>query len=71
MKAFLVGFIFLLAVCTLAGVGLLLSPVFILITFVLRLILGLLLVVLAIWLLGKFIIFVWGKMFASPPGKGV
>lgn len=62
MKAFLVGLIFLIAVAVLSGIGIFLSPFFIILTFFLRIILGFLLVILAIWVLGKFIIFVWGRL---------
>lgn len=63
MKAFLIGLLFLIAVCVLAGIGFLIFPFLIVLALFLRLIMILLLSVLAIWLLGKFIIFVWEKMF--------
>ena len=59
MKAFFVGLLFLVAAGILAGLGILLSPLLLALAFALRLVLGIILVVLAIWLLGKFIIFVW------------
>jgi len=62
MRAFLVGLLFLLAVAVLAGIGILLFPLMILLAFILRLILGVLMVILAIWLLGKFIMFVWKNL---------
>lgn len=62
MKAFLAGLIFLLAVSILVGIGVLLFPFMILLAFLLRLILGFFLVIFTIWLLGKFIIFVWEKL---------
>ena len=62
MRAFLIGLIFLVAVAVLAGIGLLLTPLLIVAAFFLRLIIGLLFFIFAVWLLGKFIIFVWEKM---------
>ncbi len=66
MKEFLVGLIFLTAVFIFAGVGFMLFPFFIVMAFFLRLILAFILIVLAVWLLGKFIIFVWEKMRGQP-----
>ncbi len=62
MKAFLVGFIFLVAVGMLSGVGLLLFPLVIVLGFFLRVIITFLFLLFSIWLLGKFIIFVWEKI---------
>lgn len=62
MKAFFVGLMFLFAVVLLAGVGLLLFPLLVMLGLLLRLVVAIALVILAIWLLGKFIIFVWGKL---------
>ncbi|MFH0732345.1 MAG: hypothetical protein V2A72_05440 [Candidatus Omnitrophota bacterium] len=62
MKAFLVGFLFIIAVSILSVLGLLLYPVLFLLTFVLRIIIAIALVIFAIWLLGKFIIFVWESL---------
>jgi hypothetical protein len=62
MKAFLVGLIFLVAVGVLAGVGVLIFPLLLLLAWVLRLILCFGLVILAVWLLGKFIIWAWEKV---------
>ncbi len=62
MKEFLVGLIFLLAVFILGGVGFLLFPFWIVLALFLRLVLGLIFVILAIWLLGKFIIYIWSKI---------
>jgi len=63
MKAFLVGFVFLIAVSILSGLGLLLFPLIIVLGFFLRIIITLLFVLFSIWLLGKFIIFVWENVF--------
>jgi len=62
MKAFWVGSLFLCAVFVLAGIGVVLSPLIILLSFLLRIIISLALVIFAIWLLGKFIIFIWEKL---------
>jgi len=59
MKAFFVGLIFLIAVSVLVGIGILFYPLIIVWGFFLRLILALIFIVFCIWLLGKFIIFVW------------
>ena len=57
MKAFLVGFLFLLAVLLLTGVGFLLLPLLLILTFFLRIAVGFALLLFAIWLLGKMILF--------------
>ena len=57
MKAFLVGFLFLCAVLVLTGVGFLLLPLLLILTFFLRIAVGLALILFAIWLLGKIILF--------------
>lgn len=65
MKAFTIGLIFLIAVSVLGGVGILLFPIIIVLGFFLKIILALLFVIFSIWLLGKFIIFVWDKLFKA------
>ena len=62
MKAFLVGLIFLIATALLAGIGILLFPFFLLLAFALRMLAMGALVILAVWLLGTFIIFFWEKV---------
>ena len=62
MKAFFVGLIFLIATALLVVTGVLLFPLLIVLAWFLRLIVACLLVIFAIWLLGKFIIFVWEKI---------
>ncbi len=62
MREFLVGLIFLIAVLILAGTGVLLMPFWMLLEAALRMILILAFIIFCIWLLGKFIIFVWGKI---------
>ena len=57
MKAFLVGFLFLCAVLLLMGVGFLLFPILLILTFFLRIAVGFALILFAIWLLGKFVLF--------------
>jgi hypothetical protein len=59
MKAFLIGLIFLIAVSIFTGIGIFLSPFLLIFAWIVRLIIGFLLIILAIWLLGKFIIFIW------------
>ena len=59
MKAFLVGVIFLIAVAILAGLGCLFVPFILVLGLFLRFILLIVLGILAVWILGKFIIFVW------------
>ncbi|MEA3560301.1 MAG: hypothetical protein U9R31_00820 [Candidatus Omnitrophota bacterium] len=68
MKAFLIGVIFLVATAVLAGIGLLFFPLLLVLGLFLRLILGIILLILAIWLLGKFIILVWESL--RKKGKG-
>ena len=62
MKAFLVGLLFLLAVAVLSAIGFFLYPILWALSIALRIILGIALVIFAIWLLGKFIIYVWEKI---------
>ena len=62
MKAFLVGLVFLIAVVLLSSIGILFFPLLIAMVWFLRLILIGAFVIFAIWLLGKFIIWVWGKL---------
>ncbi len=59
MKSFLVGLLFLCAVLVLTGVGFLLLPLLLVLTFFLRIAVGFALVLFAIWLLGKLILFLW------------
>ena len=65
MKAFFVGLIFLIAVSVLAGIGILFYPLIIVWGFFLRIILALLFKVFCIWLLGRFIIFIWERIFKT------
>jgi hypothetical protein len=65
MKAFSIGLIFLIAVSILAGIGVLFFPLIIVLGFFLKIILALLFVIFSIWLLGKFIIFVWERIFKT------
>lgn len=59
MKAFLIGVIFLIAVAIIAGLGYLFVPFILVLGFFLRFILLIVLGILVVWILGKFIIFVW------------
>jgi len=65
MKAFFIGLISLVAVALLAGIGIFLFPLIIVFSFFLKIVISLVFVVFAIWLLGKFIIFVW-ESFSRP-----
>ena len=62
MKAFFVGLLFLAAALIMAGLGVFLYPFIFLLAIVLRIIVSIALVIFAIWLLGKFIIFIWDKL---------
>ena len=62
MKAFLIGLLFIVAVLVLSVLGMFLYPILLLLTFMLRLIIAIALVIFAIWLLGKFIIFAWERI---------
>ncbi|MCF7873323.1 MAG: hypothetical protein K9L84_04300 [Candidatus Omnitrophica bacterium] len=62
MKEFLVGLIFILGVLVLSGLGLLLYPFLLILGFTLRIFIVVALVIFFIWLLGKFIIFVWESL---------
>ena len=61
MKALLAGFIFLFAVAVLAGIGILIFPLLLILALLLRILISLTQIIFAVWLLGKFIIFVWEK----------
>ncbi|MEI6631315.1 MAG: hypothetical protein WCL25_01715 [bacterium] len=63
MKAFLVGLVFLSALCVLVGIGVLLTPLLLILAFFIRMIVLFFLVIFAIWLVGKFIIFFREKLF--------
>ena len=62
MRAFLVGLTFLAALVILAGIWFLLFPLLLLMGLLLRFMLVCVLAIIGIWLLGKLIIFVWGKL---------
>ena len=62
MKAFFVGLLFLAAALIMAGLGVFLYPFIFLLAVVLRVVVSIGLVIFAIWLLGKFIIFIWDKL---------
>ncbi len=61
MKAFLVGLFFLFFVIIFAALGFLLFPLFIVIGWGLKILLGFGFVMLCVWLLGKVIIFIWER----------
>lgn len=62
MKAFFVGLLFLLAVAILVGIGALAFPLLIVLGLFLRIALSFIFVILAIWLLGRLIIFIWERL---------
>ena len=59
MKAFLIGIVFLIAAGVFIGLGYLLLPFLLVMGLVLRFILIIVFLIVAVWALGKFIIFVW------------
>ena len=59
MRAFFIGLLFLCATALLTLLGFLLLPLLFLLGIFLRIIFIILLCIFAIWLLGRFIIFVW------------
>jgi len=67
MKAFFVGLIFLLAVMILGAIGMLLFPFLFVLAWIFRAIIMFALTIVAIWLLGRFIIFVWEAMRKEYP----
>ena len=69
MKAFFVGLLFLLAVMVLTGLGVMLYPFLAILTVSLQMIIGFAVVIFAIWLLGKLIIFAWDKLVSNPEPK--
>ena len=69
MKEFFVGLIFVIAAGIFAGIGILLFPFLLIIGFVLRLFLIVILIIFAIWLLGKFIVYVWKAVEESSKKK--
>ncbi len=62
MKAFWVGLLFIAAVFVFVGMWFLLFPIILVLGILLRLAVGAAFVILSVWLLGKFILFVWGKL---------
>ncbi|MBM3253859.1 MAG: hypothetical protein FJZ16_06385 [Candidatus Omnitrophica bacterium] len=62
MKAFIIGLIFLIAVSILAGICALLFPLLVVLAWFIRIVIISLFILFAIWLLGKFIIFVWESL---------
>jgi len=68
MKAFLAGLVFLIAVGVMAGIGMLLFPILLVLAFFLRIFVGFILIIFAIWALGKFIIYVWSCIINKERG---
>ncbi len=63
MQAFLIGLLSLLTLLALVSVGILLFPLALLGGFILGVTLVVTFVILAVWLLGKIIIFIWNNFF--------
>jgi len=61
MKAFLVGLLFLFIVAVLAGMGVLLFPFLLVLSWIARVILIVVLLILAVWLLGKLVLYIRKK----------
>lgn len=59
MKAFLVGLLFLFSLIAAVVLGLMLFPFLLIVAFFLQILLVIGGIVFVIWLLGKFIIFIW------------
>ena len=59
MKAFLVGLLFLFSLIAAVVLGLLMFPFLLIVAFFLQILLVIGGIVFVIWLLGKFIIFIW------------
>lgn len=59
MKAFFIGLIFLISAVLLAGLGVLLFPLLLVLGIFLRIAVYFILVIFAVWLLGKLIIMAW------------
>lgn len=62
MKAFVVGLIFLIAAGILAVIGLLLYPLLMVCGLFLEILFGAVFAILAIWVLGKLIIYIWDQL---------
>ena len=62
MKEFVIGLLFLIAVAVLIGLWFLFYPLLMLLGMLLRLCVIFILALAAIWLLGKGIVCIWGKL---------
>ena len=69
MKELLVGLLVIVMVLVLSGLGLILFPLFLLMGIFLRLILGIVLVIFAIWAIGKVTLFLM-ELIANKEPKG-
>jgi len=65
MKEFLIGLTLIIAILIIAGIGFILMPFFIVLTFALRILLSVILIIFSIWLLGKCVVIVWEKIKTS------
>jgi hypothetical protein len=61
MREFLTGLLFLIGVMFLVGMGILLIPFLLVLDFFLRILIGFALILLAIWLVGKWVLFLWDR----------
>jgi predicted neutral ceramidase superfamily lipid hydrolase len=62
MKAFLVGLLFVFAVAIMGLLGLLLFPLLLVLGAALQVLFTFVFAIFAIWLLGKFFLYVWKKL---------
>ena len=62
MKAFLIGLAVIILVTIFTGVGIILMPFFMILAFFLRILLAIILVIAAIWAIGKFVILLWESL---------
>ncbi|MFC1514561.1 hypothetical protein ACFL5X_01500 [Candidatus Omnitrophota bacterium] len=67
MKAFFIGLFTILAVAVIGLLGFLLMPLLLVLTVVLRIVLIGVLLLLGIWLLGRFIIYIWETLRKQVP----
>lgn len=69
MKAFLVGLVVLISFILLSTLGILLAPFLLVLAVFLRLAIGLILILFAIWILGKISLWCWEALRAKKTEK--
>ena len=69
MKEFLIGLLVIAMVLILSGLGILMLPLFLLLGIFLRMILGLILLIVVVWLIGKVTLLVIELFKAKEPKK--